>query len=127
MPKKKKSKNNKSSQRAASASTMGDIFSSHIVSAYERKVDSDDIPADKKTITDILSVGEWYLKSAKGKNNTFERKVIMEDGSLKRQTTSLSKTPSTKNAYKDQKKQLLRDEYWEGTTHIVIAAVAQAL
>ena len=77
MPKKKKSKNNKSSKRAASASTMGDVSSSRIVSAYKRKVDSDDILADKKTIPDILSVGEWYLKSAKGKNNTFERFIYI--------------------------------------------------
>lgn len=127
MSKKKLSKKNKGSVRAVSANTLGDIPSRHIVSAATRKVDSNEIPADKKKIPDILSVGEWYLKTSKGKNNTFERKVVMEDGSLKRQTTSLSKTPSTKNAYKDQKKQLLKDEYWEGVTHIMIAVVAQVL
>ena len=124
--KKSKRSNTKAVSRGIAEQKRETMGSENIVSSTERYMISNSIPADKKNISDLLSRGEWYLKSSKGSNNTFERRVIMEDGTIKRQTTSLSKTPSTKNAYKDQKKQLLRDEYWMGVSHIVIAVVAQA-
>ena len=95
-----------------------------LASAAIRFAATNAIEAEKKTIPAMLSIGEWYLKSSKGKNNTFERRVIMTDGRTIRQTTSLSKTPSKQNAYKVQKKQLLKDEYWDSVSHIIIATVA---
>jgi len=127
MTKKKKNSKKKGSVRTASANQNTHIAAKHIAPAAIRFAASNAILADKKTIKEILSAGEWYLKSSKGKNNTYERKVFMTDGSLIRQTTSLSKTPSAKNAFKVQKKQLLKDEYWDGVSNIIIAKVAPSV
>ena len=114
MPKKKK----KGAIQAVTVHTEQEL-----ASAVFRFAATNAIEADKKTIPAMLSLGEWYSKSTKGKNNTFERRVIMTDGRTIRQTTSLSKTPSAHNAFKVQKKQLLKDEYWAGVSQIIIATV----